>query len=92
MFITDYIYKAEVSLFKKEEYKQIESNEFLKILQASKGAFVKFKPYSKVKLYAKNDTIYNIYFSQNNQYFKIAGSTYSLPQKQIKKISELFNF
>ena len=38
------VYKAEVSLFKKDEYNQIDYKELIKVLQCSKGVIAKFVP------------------------------------------------
>lgn len=83
------VYNAEVSLFKKEEYNQIDYKELLKVLQCSKGVLSKFIPYKEVILYEQGGNTYIIYFSSDYQRIKIDGKTFALTKKQSKKISEI---
>ncbi len=87
----DDVYKAEVSLFKKNEYNQVDYKELLKVLQCSKNIISKFIPYKEVILYDKGGVTYTIYFSKNYRRIEITGKTFSLTKKQSKKISEIFN-
>ena len=83
------VYKAEVSLFKKDEYNQIDCKELIKVLQCSKGVIAKFVPYKEVMLYEQGGKAHKVYFSETNKYFKIDGKTFVLTKRQSKKVSEI---
>lgn len=89
LYSFDNVYKAEVSLFKKDEYNQIDYKELLKVLQCSKGVIAKFVPYKEVMLYEQGGRTHKVYFSETNKYFKINGKTFALTKKQLKKVSEI---
>jgi hypothetical protein len=83
------VYKAEVSLFKKDEYNQIDYKELIKVLQCSKGVIAKFVPYKEVMFYEQGGKAHKVYFSETNKYFKIDGKTFVLTKRQSKKVSEI---
>ena len=83
------VYKAEVSLFKKSDYNQIDYRELLKVLQCSKGVISKFIPYKEVILYDKGGITYIIYFSDDYRRIKINGKTFALTKRQSKKVFEI---
>lgn len=83
--------KAEVSDFNVNNYKQINCELFLEIVNHSEKVAVKFIPYKEVILYDSEGKLYKLYFSKTNQYFQIEGNSFQLSKKQSHTLSELFD-
>ncbi len=85
------IYKAEVSDFKVNNYKQISYDFFLEIVNHSEKVVAKFIPHKEVILYDSEGKLYKLYFSKTNQYFQIDGNCFQLSKSQSLKLSKLFD-
>jgi hypothetical protein len=85
------IYKAEVSDFKKFNYKPIDYEKFLETINTSKKVVVKFIPHREVVLFDNSGKSYRLYFSKTNKYFQIDGNSFQLSKKQVYTLLELFN-
>lgn len=88
----DNIYKAEVSLFKENDYVVIDYKELLRAIQYSKIVVAKFVPRREVVFYKEGDnTTYKAYFSETNKYFMIGSKTFVLSKKKSKEVSKILN-
>ncbi len=87
------ISKAEVSLFKEDNYKSVDEYEkLIELMQCSKVVIAKFIPKTEVVFYnSSNSDIYNIYFSETFKYFKIDGRTFVISKKKSKEISKILS-
>lgn len=87
------ISKAEVSLFKEDNYKSVDEYEkLIELMQCSKVVIAKFIPKTEVVFYnSSNNDTYNIYFSETFKYFKIDGRTFVISKKKSKEISKILS-
>lgn len=87
------ISKAEVSLFKEDNYKSVDEYEkLIELMQCSKVVIAKFIPKTEVVFYnSSNSGTYNIYFSETFKYFKIDGRTFVISKKKSKEISKILS-
>ena len=95
LFMNEYnfsnIDKAEVSDFNVNNYKQIDCNLFLEIVNYSPKVVAKFIPHKEVILYDSEGKLYKLYFSKTNQYFQIEGNSFQLSKSQSLTLSKLFD-
>lgn len=85
------ICKAEVSDFKKCDYKPINYEKFLETINNSKKVVVKFVPNKEVMLFDESGKSFKLYFSETNKYFQIDGDSFQLSKNNALIVSELFN-
>ncbi|MFV0304117.1 MAG: hypothetical protein ACK5IC_01385 [Moheibacter sp.] len=87
------ISKAEVSLFKEDNYKSVDEYEkLIELMQCSKVVIAKFIPKTEVVFYnSSNNDTYNIYFSETFKYFKIDSRTFVISKKKSKEISKILS-
>ncbi|HLS29724.1 MAG TPA: hypothetical protein VK021_02585 [Flavobacteriaceae bacterium] len=85
--------KAEVSLFKEDNYKSVDEYEkLIELMQCSKVIIAKFIPKTEVVFYnSSNSSTYNVYFSETFKYFKIEGRTFVISKKKSKEISKILS-
>jgi len=83
--------KAEVSDFNVNNYKQINCELFLEIVNHSEKVVAKFIPHKEVILYDSEGKLYKLYFSKTNQYFQIEGNSFQLSKSQSLTLSKLFD-
>jgi hypothetical protein len=88
----DNVYKAEMTLFKENNYVLVDYIELLKIIDCSRIVISKFIPYKEVTLYKQDSSTSTIYFSKGYQRLKLEGKTFALTKKQSKKIAEILNY
>lgn len=84
------ICRAEVSDFKKYDYKLIDYEKFLDTINTSKKVVAKFIPHKEVILFDESGNSFKLYFSKTNKYFKIDGDSFQLSKKDALIVSELF--
>lgn len=86
------INKAEVSLFKEDNYKSVDEYEkLIEFIKCSKKVVSKFIPYKELVLYDKNGSKYMILFSSDFQRIKIDGRTFAINKKKSKEISKILS-
>lgn len=84
--------KAEVSLFKEDNYKSVDEYEkLIELMNCSKKVVSKFIPYKELILYNKNGIKYFILFSKDFQRIKIDGRTFAIRKKKSKEISKILS-
>lgn len=84
------ICRAEVSDFKKYDYKLIDYEKFLDTMNTSKKVVAKFIPHKEVILFDESGNSFKLYFSKTNKYFKIDGDSFQLSKKDALIVSGLF--
>lgn len=87
------ISKAEVSLFKEDNYKSVDEYEkLIELMQCSKVVIAKFIPKTEVIFHNyTNRGTYNIYFSDTFKYFKIDDITFVISKKKSKEMSKIIS-
>ncbi|MFV0531817.1 MAG: hypothetical protein ACK5MD_10340 [Flavobacteriales bacterium] len=86
------ISKAEVSLFKEDNYKSVEEYEkLIELMDCAKKVVSKFIPYKELVLYNKSGSKYMILFSSDFQRIKIDGRTFAISKKKSKEISKILS-
>lgn len=95
LFIDNYnvsgVYRAEVSGFKGNNYKPIESEKLIEAIKTSKQGLAKYIPDKEVMLYNAEGDSTKLVFSKDNKYFFINEIGYfELSNKNAKIVSELF--